>query len=81
MNGYRLYLDEDEQLRLAHIFDGSVNDLTPTAEDHARALGYYDENFNLVVPDIHSRSSIKSEKERAAIVDHLGLEFYKALPE
>ena len=44
-NGFRLYKDEEGELRLDQIVDGQVFDLIPKDEIKKMPLGYYDPNF------------------------------------
>ena len=50
-NGFRLYQGHDG-LALAQIVNGMVYELEPSQADHNLPLGYYDDNFNLVQPEL-----------------------------
>jgi hypothetical protein len=45
MNGFRLYLGDDGDLRLDQLVGGMVYPLEPSEEDQSKKLGYYDEDF------------------------------------
>jgi hypothetical protein len=80
-NGFRLFTDDEGDLRLAQIVDWSVNELVPSAMDRGRALGYYDESMNFLEQEIIRRKSdFKTGKERASFIDSNGLGAYKDLP-